>query len=326
MAANAQNQERSPMVIVGVDGSSTGERALDWAAAAAARRGNTLRIVHALSMPLVTTPYAVPTRFSPTPEVADQANALLSDAVDRVGRLHPGVKTETVMSEDDASWALLEAARQGDLVVVGSRGLGAVRSVVLGSVSVRVSSHAPCPVIVVPPAEEAEKAEKAEKTEEATTDQRRIVVGVDGSKPSLRALRFALSEAADADAELVIVNSWQVPIPLDGMSLAASGYRLDEDPFVRGSEELVSAQLQEAVTEKTEGVDTRGVSTQEHPVTALLDAGKGADLIVVGSRGRGGFRGLMLGSVSQGVLHHATVPVAVLPPHAEDAEDKNGEE
>ncbi|ADH70656.1 universal stress protein [Nocardiopsis dassonvillei] len=298
-------QERPPAVVVGVDGTPASHAALVWATEEAARRGTQLRIVHGLGMPVVIGAYGAAGRVA----VEDQREAghdLLTAGAAYAHRARPGLDVVTVLAPEDAPAVLLNDALPEDVVVVGSRGLGGVRAIMLGSVSVRASSHAPCPVVVVP------------DQERPPPRRGRVVAGVDGSESSRRALRFALHEALVSGSEVVVVNSWEVPLPADTGSLAADARALHEEAFDRRSEEIVAGLLAEVVDERTEHLEISAVRTQANPVDALLEAGRDADLLVVGSRGRGGVRGLVMGSVSQGVLRHAPVPVAVLPPLSED--------
>ncbi|MEU3020042.1 universal stress protein [Nocardiopsis sp. NPDC007018] len=307
----SSHQERPGKVVVGADGSDHSRAALEWAAAEAVRRGVELHVVHALGMPLIVSAYGGPTRFEPTDEISGQATAVLTQAVELVEREQPTVRVETRTALEEAPLAMVRHSHPGDLIVLGTRGLGAFASMFVGSVSVRVSAQAPCPVVVVP---------SDGKGRPSTTKLDRIVVGVDGSDPSRRALGLAVSLAAETDGELVVVNSWEVPYPYDPIAMTAAGHQPQEDVFEKQSEELVAELLAEAMDEQREDVniEVTVVRTQSGPVDAILEAAEGADAIVVGSRGRGTIRGLLLGSVSQGVLHHAKVPVVVLPRHADE--------
>ncbi|WP_026119784.1 universal stress protein [Nocardiopsis ganjiahuensis] len=301
-------QERPPAVIVGVDGSTAAHAALVWATEAAARRGEQLRIVHGLGTPMAMGTFSDSKagRDRTGEALRDAGHTLLTQSADHARGARPGLDVATVLAPEDAPGALLDEAGHGDVIVVGSRGLGAVRAIMLGSVSVRTSSHAPCPVVVVPEADDRDR------------HRGRVVVGVDGSDSSHRALRFALNHALATDSEVVVVNSWEVPLPADEASLAADEQSLHEEVFDRQSEEVVAGVLAEVIDDRTENLEISAVRMQADPVEALLKAGEDADLIVVGSRGRGGVRGLVMGSTSQGVLHQAHGPVAVLPPHSDE--------
>ncbi|MEU3020041.1 universal stress protein [Nocardiopsis sp. NPDC007018] len=302
-------QERPSAVIVGVDGSPVARAALVWAVDAAARLGRRLRIVHGLGLPLVAGTFAGPAseRFRSGDAAREAGHALLVESAEYARSTRSDLHVATVLAPEDAPEVLLDEAGHGDVIVVGSRGLGAVRAIVLGSVSLRTSSRAPCPVVVVPGAEPGPR-------------RGRVVVGVDGSESSRRALRFALDHALATDAEVVVVNSWEVPLPEDPAALAAGAQLSHEEMFDRQSEEVVAGVLAEVIDDRNQAVEISAVRMQADPVDALLEAGGDADLIVVGSRGRGGVRGLVLGSTSQGVLARARVPVAVLPPHSEETD------
>lgn len=293
-------------VVVGIDGSPTASAALTWATVEADRLGWPLHVVYALAMPLVMSVYAGPTRFPPSEEITEQGRRVLTNAAERVHTLRPNVQVEEVLALEDPTAALLRRVSPDDLVVVGSRGLGAARSALEASVSVRIAARAECPVVVVPDA----------GTAVPTEPPRRIVVGVDGSDNSRRALAFALREAARIEGgSVVVVHSWQVPLPFDSESLAQGGWSPPDDLLDQRSQEMVSDMLALVSDSETEGVGVSVVRSGKDAAEALVEAGAAADLIVVGSRGRGSVRGLLLGSVSQGVLHAATVPVAVLPKH-----------
>ncbi|WP_047869260.1 universal stress protein [Nocardiopsis sp. RV163] len=294
-------------IVVGVDGSPGSRAALDWAARAAADRGLELLVLHALGMPVVSAPLGFTGRVPPTPELADRAERLLREAVDHVARIRPGLGLRTEVSRLDPTRALLAASRSAEMAVVGSRGLGGAASVFLGSVSIRVSAHAACSVAVVPGPDEAvgggEPLVRGERG--------RVVVGLDGSAGGQAALRFALDEAARTGAELVAVHAWEIPTPVDVTALDPASHTEVREYLVSRADEHVRALVDEARTGRTGDVRVRVDVVQDQAAHALLVKGGKADLIVVGSRGRGGFAGLLLGSVSQTVLHHARVPVVV---------------
>ena len=289
-------------VVVGVDGSEGSLHALDWAIDAAAGRGATLRLVYAMGLPLVTVPLGGPIRTAPSPEVSQAAKALLEEALRRVQEAAPSLRAVTEVSRAEAHHALLKSAQDAELLVVGSRGYSGVASLFLGSVAQRVASHATCPVVVVPPT-----------SQEAAARRGRVVVGVDGSEHAAAALRFALVEAERLRAELVAVYAWQAPdAPVDPFTVLQADVAVDREQQVARAREWLLRTVDEARTPLTQRVPVRVETPEKHPAAALLDEGADADLSVVGSRGRGGFTGLLLGSVSQQVLNHAVVPVAVV--------------
>lgn len=296
-------QERPPAIVVGVDGTPASHAALVWATEGAARRGVQLRIVHGLGMPVVIGAHGAADRVA-VEDLRETGHDLLTAAAAYVRRARPEVDVATVLAPEDAPAVLLNEAVHEDILVVGSRGLGGVRAIMLGSVSTRSSAHAPCPVVVVP------------HPESPPTREGRLVVGVDGSEPSRRALRFALGEALVSASEVVVVNGWEMPLPSEAESMADDPRGLHEEVFDRRSEEVVARLLTEVVDDRTEHLGISVVRTRANPVDALMEAARDADLLVVGSRGRGGVQGLVMGSVSQGVLRRAKIPVAVLPPRS----------
>lgn len=308
----AGHQEHTPKVVVGVDGSAHSRAALEWAAAEAVRRGAVLRIVHALGMPVIVSAYGGPARFQPTDEINGQATSVLTGARAHATEQEPDVETETVTALEEAPLALIRQSHPHDLIVIGTRGLGTVASLFVGSVSVRVAAQAPCPVVVVP---------HDDRGRPATTSLDRIVVGIDGSRNARRALGLAVDMTAESEGELVVVNSWEVPYPYDPVAMTAAGFQPQEDVFEKQSEELVSELLAETLEDRDDvNIEVSVVRTQSNPVDAVLRAADEADAIVVGSRGRGTVRGLLLGSVSQGILHRSHIPVVVLPKHGDEDE------
>ncbi|MFL1377051.1 MULTISPECIES: universal stress protein [unclassified Nocardiopsis] len=310
---------RSPKIVLGVDGSGHADAALEWAVAEATRTGRPLDIVFALPMPLVVMSEG-PSRPSATQELIAHGEQVLGAAADRVRGLAPGTRVEVFLAMDDPVPALLERAGNEDLLVVGSRGLGALRAAVMGSTAIRLAARAHCPVAVVP--ESPERTDHTGGVDGVSRPDRagrvgRIVVGVDGSEASLPALRFALGRAHEDGSAVTVVHSWEVSTPFAPEALAASGWVPPDELLEQRSGELVAA-LFEEVGDAAEGVDVSVVRSRQAAERALLAEAEKADLVVVGSRGRGGLRGLFLGSVSQAVLHGAAIPVVVIPHRAED--------
>ena len=195
--------------------------------------------------------------------------------------------------QEDAASALIEAAEDAELLVVGTRGRGGFTGLLLGSVSRTCLHLASVPLVVVPPT----------WTERAT---RRIIVGVDGSEASRDAFDWALTEAAAHDAKLQVINVYDLA-PL----IPPPGAPMPPEPGI------IDQSSQELLEEMTAGaaasvVDIDLVPTNGPPARTLLDAARDADLLVVGSRGLGGLRRLLVGSVSQQCVHHSTCPVAVV--------------
>ncbi|GAA4951071.1 universal stress protein [Streptomonospora halophila] len=292
-------------VVVGVDGSDSSRYALEWSANQAAQRGRGLTILTAVGPPDAAGAFREIVPRGGEQETSDRlrdAQALLDYARDWILRLFPELSVRTRMPTARAADALLDEAKQPDTsaVVVGSRGLGGLASAFVGSVGIELAAHSPVPVIVLPKKHEAAHRAKG-----------RVVVGVDGSESSRRAVEFAFAQARWNEAELVGVCAWQPmaafvsamgPVPPEAFDDEAV------EATARRTAEAELAELREAYADVS--VDLR--TLRAHPVVAILEEATPADLVVVGSRGRGGFRGLMLGSVSQSVLHGAHGPVAVV--------------
>jgi nucleotide-binding universal stress UspA family protein len=201
---------------------------------------------------------------------------------------------------DEPAPGLLRAADHAELLVVGARGLGGFRGLLLGSVSQQCLHHARVPIAVIRTTAVATPGVPAPG---------RIVVGADGSPASNAALRWALGEGTARGATVEVVHAWEPP--------AIYGPVPGSDPFDPGTLEESAHRLVDDVVGRAlagpAAVDVRRTVVAGGPAAALLDAAKGADLVVVGRRGLGGFGRLLLGSVSEQVVHHAPCPVVVLP-------------
>ncbi|PSK90946.1 nucleotide-binding universal stress UspA family protein [Murinocardiopsis flavida] len=291
-------------VLVGVDGSSPAQEALIWATAQAGRRNVPLVVVYALSVPLAQLENTGVFRLAPSDTAVAHAEHVLAEAAEHARTQRFTGPVETLLALEKPAVALMRQSTPADLVVVGSRGLGALGTAFLGSTSVRLVAQATCPVIVV----------HGTRGRAPSTEPRRTVVGVDGSECSQRALVFALEQGAGtADASLVVVNSMEAPTPFAAQSLVSMGGPAPDRLPEHLSKDLVADMIAEAGEATTHAIDITVLCTRADPVEALLAEGAKADLVVLGSRGRGGVRGLFLGSVSQRVLRSASVPVAIVP-------------
>ena len=199
---------------------------------------------------------------------------------------------------------LLAAARGGDLLVVGARGLGGFRGLLLGSVSQQCLHHASGPVAVVHGGDDG----RPEPTG-------RVVVGVDGSPAAEAALRWAVADAVARRSTLEVVNSWEAPV-IYGPVVGTFPY--DVDAIESDVHQLVDRTVADATASAPDLV-VSGTVVAGRPASSLLDVAKGADLVVVGRRGLGGFGRLLLGSVSDHVARHAGTTVAVVPADAATA-------
>ncbi|WP_046468889.1 universal stress protein [Allosalinactinospora lopnorensis] len=291
-------------VIVGVDGSDSSRYALEWSAYQASLHDLGLRIVAAASPAEPHRSFGGLVRYGSTAGAIepDEARSLLEYARDRVRRIFPDLAVETRLARRRAGRALLsEASRpEAALVVVGSRGLSGLAAAFFGSVGVELAAHSPVPVVVLPKTHEVAEGIKG-----------RIIAGVDGSGPGRRVAEFAFAQASRRGTEVVAVCAWQ-PMAAFGSSMGPVPPEVFDDGAVASAaRRLLDSELAD-LRPRYPDVAVAVRAVRAHPVVALLEESTPADLIVVGSRGRGGVTGLLLGSVSQSVLHNAHSPVAVV--------------
>lgn len=275
----------SRRVVVGYDGSEGSTRALRWAADHAAPRRWRLEVAHAAPL----WPYDA---RNPDHRERRVAQELVDAAARLVEAERPSLEVTTHVDVSLPARLLLRRAYGAAAVVVGAHGRGGFPGMHVGSVGTQVAAHATCPVVVV---------------REAAG--RGVVVGVDGSEASEAAVGFAFEEAAVRGEPLTALHAWVA-------AYAALGDIPIYDQLSPDEDEL-AALLSEGIAgwrEKFPEVDVQQVVQNLHPVAALVDASRDARLVVVGSRGRGGFTGLLLGSVSRSVLQHARCSVAVVRP------------
>ncbi|MGW0188950.1 universal stress protein [Streptomyces sp. NPDC003362] len=286
----------SSLVTVGVDGSEQSLDAVAWAAREAEYRDAGLRVVNAVSDPPAVAWDPVLARAA-TDRLRVDAEQLLADAEARARSVAPEIDVSGVVLHGDPLTVLEAQSLSSQLVVVGSRGLGGFKSLLLGSTAIGLAAHGRCPVLVV---------------REPVEPSGPILLGVDGSPAGAAAVRFAMEAAAARGARVVALHAWTnwnapMPRPHD-----------PDEPYANPPGSLAAAE-ERLLTEALAGTGERYPDVKvEHRTVhgptrpALIEASRSARLTVVGSRGRGGFSGLLLGSVSQAVLHHASSPVAVV--------------
>jgi nucleotide-binding universal stress UspA family protein len=208
-------------------------------------------------------------------------------------------QVQAVPVEDQPMPALLGQTHDADMLVVGSRGLSSFKGLMLGSISTQCAHHARCPVVLVNP----------DWSPPGLRQRDRIVVGADGTPSGKEVVQWAVAETKARRGQLEIVNAWQVP---NAATYPYFGVGFEPGPFETASQRILrEARDESGAAELEEPVVLCGVN-QSAP-DALLEHAKDADLLVVGSRGGGGFAGLLLGSVSHKVIHGAGCPVAVIP-------------
>ncbi|MEV1178581.1 universal stress protein [Nonomuraea sp. NPDC049784] len=273
-------------IVVGIDGSRTAWSALAWAADDAERRGVPLRIVHVREPWLAEHPLSA---SSDKETLTERCDRLLASAAERAHELAPATRISMALVTGAVIERLKTESETADTVVVGSRGLGGFAGLVLGSVGLGLAGYAESPVVVVRRLPRDGSGE--------------IVAGYDGSPCADMALEYALAQAAARRARLRVLYGRRYPVtaphpagygPLQVDEAAEIGQRL-----MPWREKYPDIELIESIV-------------REHPVPALAAASRAADLVVVGSRGLGGFTSAMLGSVSHGVLQRAHCPVAVV--------------
>lgn len=283
-------------VVAGVDGSQNARTAATWAAAEAARRGVALTIAHAL--------YLTYNAYLPVPPELDdelwreKARVMAEHEAQRLGALFPGLSVHTALSDDSADLFLEALSEHAALLVTGTRGHGGFAGMLVGSVSRKLAAHAHCPLVVV-------------HTEPPADPRDEVVLGV-GPKPSPAAVRFAFQAAEEYGARLTVVRAWW-PTAVYGGFAAPGGMSVDhEDTFrsaaLAGAEEAVKPLVAEYPD-----VKTRCVPAEGNTVPALVEAAKGARLLVVGAHRHRGPLSVGAGYVVDGVLAHSRSPVAAVP-------------
>jgi len=267
------------VVVAGVDGSDHGREALRFALSEAALRGARVTAVRAWSIPpLTTTGVGIMPAYQVVRDgLAEGTAAELAQSVEEASS-EASVEVEVV--QGDAAGALVERSAGAALVVVGSRGRGSVAGPLLGSVSQGVLHHAQCPVAVV------HKAERALGS--------RVVVGVDGSPGASGAIQWAFAEAKLRSVPVHAVSAYEEPWTLAAAGFSSAEIALEYRNALAGDAGRVVEEVRAAAPE---GVEVTGEVVLASAGRALVDIA-GDELLVVGSRGRGGFKSLLLGSVS----------------------------
>ncbi|MFI6986651.1 universal stress protein [Embleya sp. NPDC050154] len=295
-----EHGRRAP-IVVGVDHTDAGRLAVVWAADEAARRGLWLRLVHALDWPVGADrdPQTDPHRQTWGARFRDAGLRALDEARDLVATRRPELAAVTVLADGAPVAVLREHTRDAAMIVLGSRRLSAVTELpTIGGVAVPITAHARCPVVVV------------REPEHTSSEPPTVVVAVDGAQRAEAAVAYAFDEAARRGATVVAVHVRRPPVGL------LAGLRMEEE-IPEGRLRLAEALAGWA--EKYPAVPVRREVTVGHPVKALRNAAEHALCLVVGAHGRGGFAGLLPGSVGQGLIHHAHCPLVIVPTARNDA-------
>jgi nucleotide-binding universal stress UspA family protein len=277
-------------ILVGVDDTPESQIALRWAVEAAVVRESAVRVIRAYLHELSNWPAMGIEGYIPSPEPVDRYQAELDAAVqfarDRLGY----DRASGWLANDNAADAVLTEAAEADMVVVGTKSRNKMSAAVLGSVATSVAAKAPCPVVVV-------RGERRSGP---------VVVGTDGSADSAEAVAFAFEAAAASGQPLTVVYCWhpqeQHVAPAESTSELLKNWLAESLEPYQAKYPLVRA---------------KALVLEGRASARLVELSQDASLVVVGSRGRGGVAGLLLGSVSQSLLHHADSPVAVVRRHEE---------
>lgn len=310
--------EREPVqhgIVVGIDGSDQSTCALLWAAREAERRSAPLYVVTAYTVPVFAAS-SMDAGYATVDDavIRESAHSVLTEALRHVEGLD--VEVHPRVEAGDPAGVLLDLSREAELMVVGSRGRGGFVGRLLGSVSSALPAHATCPTAVIPVCASARlgrpELDRRPRRDAPAVVEPVVVVGVDGSEQARMASLAAAEEARSRGLGLRVVCSvapfngslaW-VPAPVDREALHADlGVQL-----AAGRDWLQSHYPDLEIT-----VELR----DGPPAEVLIAASATSELLVVGTRGRGGFAGMLMGSTSQGVLHHARGPVLVVPDKAD---------
>ncbi|MFF5187351.1 universal stress protein [Streptomyces sp. NPDC000345] len=288
-------------VLAGVDGSERSSTAADWAAREAVLRGVPLRLFHAVP--------SLPGSVVPRPALdrlrhmgARMLERMASELADR----YPDVEVRGEQADDAPATALLTAARDAGLLVVGTRGTGGFDGLAVGSVALRMAAAAPCPVVLVP-----QRPSAFGEVTRADVGAAQVVVGFDAHRPVGEAADFAFSAAEERGARLRVVQAWAFPAEaVSPRTLVVT----EEDRATWEDEEVL--RLSDALRvwqAKYPRVTARTDVMLLQPAEALVNASLEAALLVVGRRTDPQAAEGRLGPVTHAVLHHARCPVAVVP-------------
>lgn len=294
-------------VAVGVDGSASSEHALEWALQEAQQRRWSLEVICSYSVQSFTAA-SLDGGYAALDDTAirESAQGALDQALAQVA--NRGVEVTGRLETGDPAGALIDASSSAGLAVIGTRGGGGFTDRLLGTVSTAVPAHARCPVVVVP-----HRGEDAR-----VIPPRRIVVGVDGSPSARVALAAAIDEAALWGADLVAVAG--VPLATGAGMLPWLPSGVDRAQLLADVEAGMRVVVEEVRAAAANDADVAVHVLDGGGAALLVEFSTAVDLVVVGSRGRGGFAGMLLGSTSQSVLHHASCPVLVVPARVQKEE------
>ncbi|MFY1632905.1 universal stress protein [Solwaraspora sp. WMMB335] len=287
-------------VLVGVDGSESALRATRFAAREAALRHRPLRIVHALTWPAMQVPMGLAPAVPPADDIRRYTREIVDEAADAAGKAAPEVAITAEVIDGAPAPVLLAQSRTAALVVLGDRGFGRISGALIGSVASQVATHAPCPVAVV--------------RGEGRPDDGPVIVGVDGSELSRQAVDYAAAAASLRGVELLAVHTWTHPPSIGPGDMQPLVYDVDA---LQAEEDALLAESVAGLRQRYPDLSVRRLTTQGRATKVLAEESADGQLLVVGARGRGGFAGLLLGSVSNALLYQSRCPLVIVRPRAD---------
>ncbi|OKK01357.1 universal stress protein [Amycolatopsis sp. CB00013] len=283
-------------IVVGADGSTGARAAATWGMQAADHHETSLELWHALG---ISDYYlgSVPPSDELLRKVKNRGETILREAADTVGHTYGPVVT-THLSDDSPAPALIEASETARLVVLGSTEHSRFTALFGGSVTTALAGHAHCPVVSV----------RGRTWDLPAAWKQPVVVGVDGSPSAEVAIAAAFDEACARGADLVAVHAWEDVSASRSFGDPAGNYGWSA--FTESARRMLTEQVSK-FRDSYPDVEVHQVVVHDEPRQELLRWSVKAQLVVVGSRGRGGFRGLLLGSTGQSLIHHAACPVLI---------------
>lgn len=292
--------ENTAPVVVGIDGSDSALQAARWAGAVAAACGAPLHIVHAMpSMGRNLTQTAAAIQAAIMSYQRDSALIFLRAATDAVHEDLPELTVTSDAGETSVDQVLIALSRTARLIVLGGKDVTGAAALILGSTTLRVATEAVCPVV-------------AFRGDDVALSDKPIVVGVDDTAPG-GVLAAAFEFAAAVKVKLIVVRSWTTRAPVDDVTIP---FLIDWDAL-EAAEWAALTDLVDGWRKRYPDVEAECLVETMSPARALLSHAAGAQLVVVGSRGRNALAGLLLGSTSMNLLHHSQVPVMVTRTHAD---------
>ncbi|WP_062992226.1 universal stress protein [Nocardia anaemiae] len=292
--ASLAEQPDAP-ILAAVDGSANSYQAVAWAAAEAALHHRRLHLLTSVGIQMGYGPGVLLTETD-TEWLRSEGERILTEATRLARTAAPGddLAITTEVTFNLIIPTLIERSAHAHLLVVGSRGSGALQRGLLGSVSTAATHHAHCPVAVIHGIAALDPVSATQP----------VLVGVDGTENSAPAIELAFEEASHRKVDLIALHAWSdtsaVDLPMVNWETA------------RGSAEAVLAESLAGWAERYPDVKVHRIVVVDRPVRALLDESANAQLVVVGCRGRGGFTSMVLGSTSNGLLHSVEVPMIVV--------------